>query len=214
MEEVSRKMYLSDIAYLKIKDLIIRDELSGPIVSESELATLLNMSRTPIREALNRLQNDEFLEVYPKRGIYIKEMTVSETNDLMNVRLAIELFSMDKIGDVFQNHDLDYLENKVVEQEVAMGNEDIFNFIKLDLDYHEYLLKVTGNQYFVKTLNNVNDRIYHHGMKMFKRDLSRIQMSIDDHKVINGHLKNRDFTEARHALEQHIQTGKKQYLTR
>lgn len=85
-------MYLSDIAYLKIKDLIIRDELSGPIVSESELATLLNMSRTPIREALNRLQNDEFLEVYPKRGIYIKEMTVSETNDLMNVRLAIELF--------------------------------------------------------------------------------------------------------------------------
>lgn len=197
---------------MKIKNLIIRDELSGPIVSESELASQLNMSRTPIREALNRLQNDDFLEIYPKRGIYIKEVTVEETKDLMNMRLAIELFSMKTIEEAFQKQDLVFLENKINEQEAAVKGGNIYDFIKLDLDYHEYLLKVAGNQYFVKTLNNVNDRIFHHGMKIFKRDLSRMQKSIEDHRIINKHLENRNFKEAHNMMEQHIENGKKLYL--
>ncbi len=82
------------------------------------------------------------------------------------------------------------------------------------MDYHEYLLKVAGNQYFVKTLNNVNDRIFHHGMKIFKRDMSRMQKSIDDHKEINKHLENQEFLEARKAMAQHIENGKKLYLLR
>ncbi|MHA6258869.1 GntR family transcriptional regulator [Sporosarcina sp. CAU 1771] len=214
MFPIGEKVYLRDVAYLKIKDLIIRDELSGPVVSENELATLLNMSRTPIREALNRLQNESFLEIYPKRGIYIKDVTVEETIDIMNMRLAIELFSMNIIPDLFQDRDLEFLEKSIVEQQAAAKAEDVYEFIKLDLDYHEHLLKIAGNEYFVKTLHNITDRIFHTGIKIFKRDLTRMQTSINDHILINEKLKNKDFVEARNAMEEHIARGKKLYLLR
>jgi len=204
-------LYLKDIAYSKIKDLIIRDQLKGPI-SENELATLLNMSRTPIREALHKLENDNFVEIYPKRGIYIKEITVNDANDLMDVRLAIELFSIMTISDRFSDADLHFLEDKIREQELAEKNGEVFEFIKADLEFHEYLLNVAGNQYFVKTLNNVSDRLFHHGMKTFKRDMTRIQSSINDHKIILEHLKNRDFDKVKSSMEQHIEKGKKDYL--
>ena len=211
MNRIKDVLYLKDIAYSKIKDLIIRDQLKGPI-SENELATLLNMSRTPIREALHKLENDNFVEIYPKRGIYIKEITVNDANDLMDVRLAIELFSIMTISDRFSDADLHFLEDKIREQELAEKNGEVFEFIKADLEFHEYLLNVAGNQYFVKTLNNVSDRLFHHGMKTFKRDMTRIQSSINDHKIILEHLKNRDFDKVKSSMEQHIEKGKKDYL--
>ena len=211
MNRIKDVLYLKDIAYTKIKDLIIRDQLKGPI-SENELATLLNMSRTPVREALHKLENDNFVEIYPKRGIYIKEITVNDANDLMDVRLAIELFSISTISDRFSDIDLLFLEGKIHEQELAEKSGEIFEFIKADLEFHEYLLKVAGNQYFVKTLNNVSDRLFHHGMKTFKRDMTRVQTSINDHKIIMEHLKNRDFDKAKSSMEQHIEKGKKDYL--
>jgi DNA-binding GntR family transcriptional regulator len=213
VNRITEVLYLKDIAYSKIKDLIITDQIKGPMISENELALLLNMSRTPIREALHKLQNDNFVEIYPKRGVYIKEITVDDANDLMNVRLAIELFSIDTIADRFSDADVHYLEVKIQEQENAERNKNIYEFIKADLEFHEYLLKVSGNEYFVKTLNNVSDRLFHHGMKTFKRDMSRIQKSIEDHKIMLEQLRNRDFEKVKDLLEKHIQKGKKEYLS-
>lgn len=212
MLKITGRVYLRDVAYSKIKDLIIRDKLNSQVVSENDFASQLNMSRTPIREALKKLQNEDFLEIYPQKGIYIKEMLVEEAQDLMDVRLAIELFSMDTIHDVFRASDLEILQQKIKEQEIAVEEGDIYEFIKLDLSYHEYLLKITGNQYFVKTLNNVNDRIFRHGMRIFKRNMSHMKKSIEDHKLINQYLGNGDFLEARTVMEEHIKRGKRQYL--
>lgn len=212
MLKITGRVYLRDVAYSKIKDLIIRDKLNSQVVSENDLASQLNMSRTPIREALKKLQNEDFLEIYPQKGIYIKEMLVEEAQDLMDVRLAIELFSIDTIHDSFRASDLDILQRKIKEQEIAVEEGDIYEFIKLDLSYHEYLLKISGNQYFVKTLNNVNDLIFRHGMRIFKRNMSHMKKSIEDHKLINQYLGNGNFLEARTVMEEHIKRGKRQYL--
>lgn len=212
MRDIKGKVYLHDIAYEKIKNLIILDQIKGPMVSESELATLLNMSRTPVRDALRRLQHKNFVEIFPERGVYIKEVTVKETNDLMDVRLAIELFSMNTISDIFSGKDYLHLEKLVEKQEESERLGNIYDFIKADLEYHEYLLEISGNEYFRKTLNNVSDRLSHHGMKIFKRDMARIQTSIEDHKIINNHLKEGEFTLAEEEMRRHIEKGKALYL--
>lgn len=208
------RLYLKDIAYQKIKEMIILEKIKGPIVSENELVEILGMSRTPIREALQRLENDDnFLEISPKRGIYIKDITISEVRDLMDIRLAIELFSMNRISNLITEEHLSLLDEHVKYQEEMGDKNEIYNFLKSDLEYHEVLLKIFGNEEFIKVLHNISDRLLKNGMKVFSRERARMTKSINDHKVINTFLRKKDFKQATIALEEHIITGKKMHLS-
>lgn len=204
-------MYLRDIAYQRIKELLLRGELEGS-VSESELTTILKMSRTPIREALQRLMNENFIDIFPNRGIFIKEVSIKETNDLMDLRLAIEIYSIERIEELFTDADLEYLEKKVEEQKEARSQGDIYRYLKLDLEYHARFLQIYGNEHFIKVLQDISDRLFLHGLKTIKkRGLSNWQ-SIMDHIEINKCLEARDFAKAKVLLEEHIIRGKENYL--
>lgn len=205
------KVYLRDVAYSRIKELLLRGELEGS-VSENELTTILNMSRTPIREALQRLTNENFIEIFPNRGIFIKEVSIKETNDLMDLRLAIEIYSIERIEDLFTDADLEYLEQKVEAQKEARSQGDIYRYLKLDLEYHERFLQIYGNEHFIKVLNDISDRLFLHGLKRNrKRGMSNWQ-SIIDHIEINKYLKERQFDKVKVLLEEHIIRGKENYL--
>ncbi|GAA0317673.1 GntR family transcriptional regulator [Bacillus carboniphilus] len=210
---MSQRQYLKDIAYEKIKYMVIQGEIKGPTVSENELVELLQMSRTPIREALQRLHNEDFLEVSPKRGIFLKEITVKETHDIMDMRLAIELYALERVEPFFREEHLAFLDEKIKEQEEYLSQNDIFKFIQLDLEYHALFLRVFDNEFFVKTLNNISDRLYQTAMIRFGRDISRAWDSIEDHKQINALLREEKFQEVRDLMEKHILKGKEQFFS-
>lgn len=206
------KMYLKEIAYNKIKKLLIMGELEGRVISENELVNTLQMSRTPIREALQRLQNEEFLEIIPKRGVYIKEITLKEASDLMHVRVAIEVYSMERIADLLTDRHITDLKANVELQKAAVEKMDVYEFLKLDLEYHEYFLKIYDNHHFVRTLNNISDRLIQHGMKVFNHEQFRLMKSIREHEEINALLEQKDFREAVIALEKHVLGGRDFYF--
>ncbi|MFC4409968.1 GntR family transcriptional regulator [Chungangia koreensis] len=206
------KMYLKEIAYEKIKKLLIMGELEGRVISENELVDTLQMSRTPIREALQRLQNEEFLEIIPKRGVYIKEITLKEASDLMHVRVAIEVYSMERIAELLTDRHIADLKANVELQKDAVERLDVYEFLKLDLEYHESFLKIYDNHHFVRTLNNISDRLIQHGMKVFNRETFRLKKSIQEHEEINALLVQKDFNGAVKALERHVLGGRDFYF--
>lgn len=205
---MKKRRYLKDIAYEKIKDMVIRGKLNGPMLSESELVRKLNISRTPIREALQVLHNEKFLEIVPKRGIYLKELTIKEAQDLMDMRLAIELFTMEKIPQFFSEGHLNHLDELIQLQKESVNEGDIYNFINYDLKYHEYFFKIIDNDFFVKTLNIIRDRLFRHGMMRFGKYPNQMNESIEDHIQINEFLRLGDFEEAKILMEKHIIKGK------
>lgn len=206
------KVYLKDVAYDRIKKLLIYGELEGRVISENELVKTLEMSRTPIREALQRLQNEGFLEIIPKRGVYIKEITLKEASDLMHVRVAIEVYSMQQITEMLTDEHIGDLKLNIDLQKAAIERNDVYEFLRLDLEYHEYFLKIYDNHHFVGTLNNISDRLIQHGMKVFSREPFRLKKSLLEHEEINRHLENRNFKEAVSALEEHILGGRDYYF--
>lgn len=130
MLEVKNEKYLNSIVYNQIKEMIIRGQIDGPSISENELGKQLGVSRTPIREALQKLQYEKFLQILPKRGIYIREVTIKEASDLMDVRLAIEIYSMNQCLNLFTEEHISILEEKVKVQEEVAEKGDIYGFIK------------------------------------------------------------------------------------
>nr|WP_289038809.1 GntR family transcriptional regulator [uncultured Allobacillus sp.] len=210
---MTKKLYLKDQAYEQIKHMIIHGEIDGPVISEQELVDKLGISRTPVREALMRLQNiDNFVTISPKRGIYIREITVKEANDLMDVRLATEMFSFERIGELITDEQIELLDSLIAKQKEMADKDDVHGFLEYDLAYHQAILEIYGNDYFVWILSNITDRLLHLGMRVFTREKERMKQSIEAHISINDAIKAGDFEQAKQNLENHIKTGKKTYL--
>lgn len=89
----------ADRAYRHVKDGLLDGSYpDGHLLSEGEIAETLSMSRTPVREAFLRLQTEGFLRLYPKRGALVVPVTPIEARSLVEARLALETFAIDKIA--------------------------------------------------------------------------------------------------------------------
>src|SRR5699024_2985294 len=208
------KKYLKDIAYEQLKEMILLGEINGPIITEQQLVDMLNISRTPIRDALQRIDNNDNLsEILPKRGILIKELSVKETIDLMDLRLAIELFSFSKIRYSLNEHHLEVLDKLVKEQQVFINKNEISNFIKSDIEYHKVFIGIYDNDHFLKVLDNITDRIFLHGIKIFTKNPERLEESYNDHILLNNYIRKKELDKAERMLETHIGKGKSLYLS-
>ncbi|CAM5214912.1 GntR family transcriptional regulator OS=Ureibacillus acetophenoni OX=614649 GN=SAMN05877842_102529 PE=4 SV=1 [Ureibacillus acetophenoni] len=137
-----QKMYLKDIAYEKIKEKVVLGEInSSNYLSENELVRMLNMSRTPIRAALQRLENEGYLKVFPNLGIKIEDLSIKDALNLHEYRNVIECFSLKKLLNSSQaNAYCELLEVNINKQKEAISKYDITAFMKLDTELHEIIV--------------------------------------------------------------------------
>ncbi len=91
----NRRYNLAQLAYREIKDLILQNKLkSGDLLSESLIAQELGMSRTPVREALRVLAQEDLIEILNGIGVYVKDISVSDMVDIFEVRKALEVIAI------------------------------------------------------------------------------------------------------------------------
>jgi DNA-binding GntR family transcriptional regulator len=206
---MKKKLTLNEIAYEEIKKKIMRgDFIEENYTSQNQLVEELKMSRTPIVAALQRLQQEGFLKVISNQGILIQELSIKETNDFYDMRMAIEIFSMRKIVDQLTEDDFKNLEEIIKEQKVCYEQKDFFEFARLDAEYHQYLLQVGGNTLFSQTMANIRERLYYSSTNFLKMKKYNIVIFIEDHERMVEALKKGDIALAVKEMEDHLQKGK------
>lgn len=202
-----REKSLSDIAYDKIKEKLMRGDFSAQnnYTSQNQLVDELQMSRTPILSALQRLQYEGFVKIISNQGIVIQDITVKEMIDFFDARLAIELFSIKKAISIMTEEDFRNLEAIIARQKE--NYTDYFVWVQLDADFHRYLLEITGNSVFIQMMNNVIERLFFSVSTRLK-STDRIQRFTDEHMQIVEHLRQGDLAQVLQILEYHIESGK------
>ena len=145
MLKEQNKMNKNVIAYNMIKDMILNNELKcGDIVSENSLAASLNMSRTPVREAIQSLYNEGYVEVHKGVGIFVKHVTLKEIYDINAVRVVLEKFAVRNAVNDIQPYQLDDLITrwKVLKEQLIEGkNYDPNKLFELDEETHNCIYK-------------------------------------------------------------------------
>lgn len=199
------KKLLKDIAYEKIKEKILigNDEYT----SENSLVDELQMSRTPIREALQKLQHEGFIKLLPNQGITIPELSVKEVNDIFDFRIAIETASLKQVVHLLHQEQFNDLDMLIHEQTLAVNNNDLFHFIDYDVKFHLYLLRVVGNESYIQGIKNVSERL-HRLSRRIKNNHQKLFALIQEHKNIVNYLKNKEIDTAVKELEDHLNGGK------
>ena len=158
--ETSNGKNLTEEAYQKIKGFILRSEIypRQKIVIE-ELARQMGVSRTPIREAMNRLVNEGYVTHVWNRGFSVKEITADEVEELYGAREALEPYLAEEAARRITKNEVQELERLLKEYGEFVERRPRRQRRLADLDFHAKIGKIAGNTYLQNILGEVFERI-------------------------------------------------------
>lgn len=193
--------YLKDKAYEIIRQKIIECEyIPGSILNEAELIKEIGASRTPIREALNKLEQENLVTIIPKKCIIVRGITIDDIAEVFDARAIIEPQILQIYGRQISKSFLkDYLKR-------CQEETDTQKQIRLDEEFHELLYQTCDNRYLREVLRMVEGM--DHRNRVYKSNDERVREGIREHiKIIDELLKNDYAAAAKHMLE-HIKNAK------
>jgi len=197
-----------DLAYEAIKRFILDGKLSGDMpISENVLANMLDISRTPVRDALRRLEMDGFVRVIPNQGVVIREVSISEVKEIYDMRIALEEFVVRELADGLFDEDFRNLEAILKKQEEACEKRDAVAFHEEDRRFHDYLMRAYGNAMITDFIARLRDRIEGINVNMLKTP-GNMQLFYGEHKRIFEALRRRSGEEAAKEMDEHLKGGK------
>jgi DNA-binding GntR family transcriptional regulator len=153
---------LVDTAYREMKRKILQNELTpGAQFLEEELAVMLGMSRTPVREAAVRLEQEGLLEIVPRRGVRIGQLSKKAVREINEVLECLEIQAAERLAArKISPHDLKLLEDAVARMDAALEAEDPQGWAQADYDFHCLLIELCGNQHLAEVARNFLDKAH------------------------------------------------------
>ncbi|WLD10876.1 GntR family transcriptional regulator [Planctellipticum variicoloris] len=206
------KGLLKDRAYADIKQHIQSGEFAaGDFLSERQLAALLGMSKTPVKAALERLEQEGFVAVSPQQGIVVRELSIAEAADQFELRKALETYVVQAIAGKLSDRDLQAIERNLRQQSAAASRELVGRLVELDTEFHLLLCEAFGNRAIIDCLVQHREKMHRLIFRVMSKSPGRLSDAVREHVEIFVAVRSGEPSEAARLLDQHLDFGK-QYL--
>ena len=203
MVDVNTSDSVVDRVYEQLKAMTVHYAFKpGERLNEGEIAKQLGVSRTPLREALNRLNTEGFLRFAPGRGFFCRELDAHEIFNLYELRKAIEVAAVRLAVQRASNADIDALLAFLDETGPERGSRTVDDLVALDESFHERVMAMSGNTEMLRVLRNVNARIRF--VRWIDMDRASRPHTQAEHRSVAMALKARDEVACISVLEKHI----------
>lgn len=204
--KTAEKDSLSVRAYEEIKKMILSGELKqGQAVSINAMAEQLQISRTPVTNACQKLEYEKLLTIVPKQGVIINTISIEDACGIYELRAAIESYNAKRVMDMMTDEDIIVLKESIKKQTAEVEAGSTHGFMDEDHYFHRYILSKNMNHELLSVINQLYDRAYMLGIK---NSLSaRLNESIEEHKQIVAALEKRDRQAFADAIEENILNG-------
>jgi DNA-binding GntR family transcriptional regulator len=212
--EASNGKNRTEAAYQKIKGFILRSEIypRQKIVIE-DLARQMGVSRTPIREAMNRLVNEGYVTHVWNRGFSVKEITAEEVEELYGAREALEPYLAEEAARRVTKRGVQDLERLLKEYGEFVDRRPRRQRRLVDLDFHDKVGEIAGNSYLQNILREVFERIVLK-QRIPGGQLDRGRAAWMQHRAILAAIRDGNAKEARRAALYHVQKSKQLAMLR
>lgn len=200
----------SDIAYRIIQNAIVTGGLTpGGLLTEQELAELTGVSRTPIREAINRLANDGWVKIESgkkNRKSYVAEFSREDLIELSELRAEIEAFAAKRAAALISEEDIDRLEEiqNEIDNAIELNNRDLLQvFSRLNEEFHAIIWKA-GSERAARLLSGTLSAPVQTARPSEENKISHLKRASLYHRAIIAALRRRDATGAAIQMSAHI----------
>ncbi len=199
---------LADQAYHDIKKRLFDfDLMPGDRLSESDLAQQIRVSRTPLRQALQRLQHEGFVEAIPKVGWLIPPLSFEKFDELYDFRVLIECFAVNALCAAARERPALQKLARAWQVPVKERLQDPVKVGALDEAFHQQIVESTGNGEMLRTYREITER-----MRIIRRldfiKPDRVSTTYDEHAKILAAIQKRRADEAQRLLRAHIEQSK------
>ena len=196
-------MRLSEKAYQLIKEKIITLELPpASLINEQALMEELELGRTPIREALHRLAVEGLVNIVPRRGMFVADISITDLQRIFEVRMFLEGFCARLAAQRVTEDQIVQME-AVLQDLEQVPDGDVKALMAIDKRFHQLIYQAADNEFLAEILN----RLYAPSLRLWYLGLDRLggfREAIEQHQGIAEAVKARDGTQAEALIQQHI----------
>ena len=206
-----KSLPLSEIAYQKIKELIVTLKL-GPMdqIDEEWLGKKLSIGRTPIREALFRLNAENLVEVVRGQGFFVRDITLHSIKDLFETMLILERSAVALAAKRIGAEQIEELQRINIGLGEAWHKKDYLRVTLLNSEFHSIIYKATDNTYLFSYLDNLQNQSQRLAYMCFSKETpsydieSHAELSIKDHQSLIDLFKQGNDIEAVKVISEHV----------
>ena len=203
---------LRDVVFNTLRKAILTGELKpGERLMEIHLANRLGVSRTPIREAIRKLELEGLVIMIPRRGAEVAQITEKSLKDVLEVRRALDALCVELACDRIDEEATQQLKKACEEFERATETKDATTIAKADVELHDIIVRATGNQRLIQLINNLSEQMYRYRFEYIK-DENRHDNLINEHRMIYESIVKRDKEGAARAAKIHIDNQEKSII--
>ncbi|MFB6827217.1 GntR family transcriptional regulator [Streptomyces virginiae] len=194
----------ADRVYQHVKQGVLDRRYEGGILlTEGELATAVGVSRTPVREALLRLETEGLLKLYPKKGALVLQVSAQEITDVLETRILVEEFTVRRAVPAPPGL-LDRLAALLDEQRRHAEAGDLGAMTAADRGFHAEIVRHAGNQILCRLYDQLRDRQLRMGVALLHAHPERLDRTLAEHAEILDALRAGDVEAASAAVRGHI----------
>ena len=202
---------LREIVYEQLKMQILTGQITpGTRMMEVELADEMGVSRTPVREAIRKLEKEGLVTIEPRRGAYASDISVKDMVDTLEVREDLESFAAYLAAQRMTEEQIAELTEITDKYSEAINNSDTENMIHYDEMFHKYIVACSGN----KTLIQISETVQELALRfryLYYDDLSRYGSMPMQHREIIQAFRGGDAESARQSACNHVK-GLKEFV--
>jgi DNA-binding GntR family transcriptional regulator len=192
--------------YERLKRMIFDQQIApGDPLPEEELARTFRVSRTPVHEALVRLEKDKLIVLQPWKGAFVRGITVEDVQELYQVREALEGIVARLAAEVLPEEQIAALEKNCTVVAELGRNGDPHAFFEAAREFHWILIRGAGNQRVKEILGNIREQLSA-VRKYLVNNPGKVGADLEDHARILDAVRRRDPDEAEGFMRRHIRT--------
>jgi len=204
---------LREIVIQSVRNDILSGALSpGERLMEKNLAGQIGVSRTPVREALSKLEQEGFVEIIPRRGAVVSVIKSKDIRNVLEIRAVLEALAARLSCGNGDGGFVNGLERAMAAFAQAMEENNIGGMTQSDIDFHDVIYAASGNEKLLQMISNLRDQMHRYRVHAL-RDRDYRREVVTQHARIFEAIRDRDGERAAAAAFDHVSRQKKVMMT-
>lgn len=196
---------LNQKVYRVLKESIIKGFLEpGTKLLENKIAEEMHVSRTPVREAMQKLVAEGFVKTIPNQTMIVTEVSLEDVREVLQIRGILEGLAARIAAKKINRQEIDELENIISQMSLHVTKKDLSSYCQVDDEFHDLTLNICGNKWIIQIRDNLGSFIYRFRIKSLSVP-GRLKHSLEEHQAIMESLKKHNSEETDRLSQIHME---------
>mgnify|MGYP000503501580 CR=1 FL=1 len=206
------KTNLSEQAYRLLTERILNGKYpAGTRLTEEALAAEFGISRTPLREALRKLERDGLVEYVQRRGVIVRAFTIADVEEIYTIRNALEMLTLPAIIQKATADDIAALRDRLHEMDNVMASRDFVTLSPMARAFHHQMTEICGQNRILRVIEGQDQYITRFSSMAISQE-NRLLQAHEEHYKLVDYIEQRDLEHFQKLMHRHIERSKEKCL--